>query len=81
MVREAAKKSYLLYGRAIKALTPPPPELNGSRNFFSLKIAETDFYNFFPPNNFWTKTAIFFAKYCNKPNTTILPTLSVLIIF
>ena len=68
MVREAAKKSYLLYGRAIKALPPPPPhELNGSRNFFSLKIAETGFYNFFPPHNFWTKRAIFFAKYCNKP--------------
>ena len=45
---------------------PPPPELNGQRNFFfSLKIAKTDLDNFFSPNNFWTKIALFFGKYCN----------------
>ena len=43
LVREAAKKSSSTNGQAIKAL-PPPPELNGHRNFFfSLKIAENGF--------------------------------------
>ena len=29
LLREAAKKSIFFHGRAIKALTPPPLELNG----------------------------------------------------
>ena len=29
--------------------------------------SETDFDNFLPPPNFWTKMVIFFGKYFNKP--------------
>ena len=64
------KKSNFLNGSAIKALHPPPsPELNDSRNFFlyfSLKMPETGFGNFFSPPNFWTKRAVFFGNYCKK---------------
>ena len=56
---------------------PPPLELNGHQNFFfnlflSLKIAKTDFDNFFSSHNFWTKIALFFGKYCN--NQVKMPT-------
>ena len=65
-LREAAKKSYFLNGRAIKRPHPPPSlGLNGSR-VFSQKIAKNGFWHFFSSPNFWTKMPILFGKYCNN---------------
>ena len=68
-LREAAKKNFLMAGR-VRPYPLPPCELNDSRNFFFLvlKQAKTGFNNFFPSHNFWSKRAIFCAKYCNKPD-------------
>ena len=70
--REAAKKVLPLMARPLRPYLTL--ELNGHRNFFffSFKIAETDFDNFFSPHNFWTKIALFFGKYCN--NQVKIPT-------
>ena len=50
ILREAAKKKSSTNGRAIKALPPPPLELNGHRDFFlffSLKISENGCWQLF----------------------------------
>jgi len=53
-LREAAKKSSSLNGRASKALSD--------------KIAGNGYWQFFFAPNFWTKIALFFGKYCNSPD-------------
>ena len=81
-VREAAKKSSFTNGQAIKALPPPPLELNGHRNLFlfSLKIVENGFWQlFFSPQfldkiNGNGKICILMknvAKYINLSTTNI----------